>query len=140
VATGDVNDDGRLDIATVHYSGNVNNTADDAVVILLGESRGGFRRAPGSPFRTGRAPVAIAMGDVNGDGLADVATANLGTNDATLLLGGRESIAPAAGSPFKSGESPEAVALGDIDGDSKADLFVANSAGNDLTVYLTRQR
>jgi hypothetical protein len=140
VALGDVNGDGRIDIATVHYSGSVNDPGDDGVSVLLAQREGGFVRAPGSPFSTGGAPVALALGDVNGDGSADIATANLATNNVTLLLGGRERMVAAPGTPLRAGKGPEAVALGDLDGDGKADLVVANAQGNDLTLFLTRPR
>src|SRR5262245_32654633 len=37
-------------------------------------------------FATGSAPIAVAVGDVNGDGRRDVATANGGSNTVSVLL------------------------------------------------------
>jgi FG-GAP-like repeat len=59
----------------------------DSVTVLLGDGRGGLSPASGSPFTTGRGTWSIAVGDVDGDGRPDIATANLETSDVSVLLG-----------------------------------------------------
>ena len=54
--------------------------------VMLGDGRGGFQPAPGSPFATGKGTWQLAFGDVNGDGKPDVATSNLETSNVTVLL------------------------------------------------------
>ncbi len=44
----------------------------DTVTILLGDGRGGFLEAPGSPFPTAPAPWEVAIADVNRDGKLDL--------------------------------------------------------------------
>lgn len=139
VAPGDVSGDGLIDLATVHYSGSASDPSDDAVVVLLADGRGGFGRAPGSPFSTGGAPVSIAGGDVDGDGLMDIAVVSLVGESASLILGGRDELRVPRESPLPVGRGPEGVALGDLDGDRKADLVSCNTASDDLTLYLTRK-
>ena len=118
IAVGDFNHDGVLDLAVA---------TDSGVAVLLGDGRGGFTSAPGSPFATGDVPVSVATGDFDGDGNLDLATANLYSNDITVLMGdGHGSFAPAPGSPFSVGTSPNWVAVGDFDADGRADLAVAN--------------
>ena len=51
-----------------------------------------------SVVRVGAAPTALAIGDYDGDGIDDVAVANQGSNDATVLLGACPSIQNPAGS------------------------------------------
>ena len=67
VAVGDVNRDGKLDLA-------VANTTSENVSILLGYGNGTFH-AP-TNFGVGHAPAAIAIADLSGDGKLDLAVAN----------------------------------------------------------------
>jgi hypothetical protein len=59
--------------------------ASDSVVVLLGDGRGGYTPAAGSPYRAGANPR-IAVGDMNGDGKIDIVTANSGSGDINILL------------------------------------------------------
>ncbi|TAK07289.1 VCBS repeat-containing protein, partial [bacterium] len=69
------------------------------------------------------------------DGFQDLAVANSGSNDVTVLLGdGLGGFTPAPGSPFGVGTGPASVAVGDFNGDGFQDLAVANSGSN--TVYI----
>lgn len=138
MAIGDVSGDGKPDLAVVNFSGQGTDTSDDAITILFGNGDGTFKQAPGSPFKTGRLPVAVAVGDTNGDGFLDVASANMGGNSVTLLLGGKNELRPAPGSPFAVGHHPECVALGDLNGDGKADIVVANLEDNDVMIILSK--
>src|ERR1019366_9954799 len=71
----------------------------------------------------GVAPTAVAVGDFNGDTIADLAVANLSSNNVSVLLGGG---AGAFGTSvdYNVGSSPEAIAVGDFNGDGKTDLAV----------------
>ena len=138
VAIGDLNGDGQADLAIVNFSGHITDTSKDAITILLGNGDGTFRQAAGSPFKTGRSPVSVAIGDINGDGYGDVASANMGGNSVTLLLGGKNGLRPAPGSPFAVGHHPECVALGDLNGDGKADVVVANLEDNEVMIILSK--
>ena len=130
LALADVNGDAHPDILT-------SNQNHHSVSVLLGDGRGGFRPAGGSPFPVGRAPYPLAAGDVNGDGHADVVTPNVGSNNVTVLLGdGRGGFAPAPASPLAVATRPYFVALGDLNGDRKLDLAVAHDDITLITVLL----
>jgi hypothetical protein len=95
-----------------------------------------FSNASGSPIEAGTEPRSIAVGDFNGDGKLDLAVANEGSNNLTILLGnGDGTFTPAASSPT-TGDEPTAVVVGDFNGDGKLDLAVASSGSNNLTILL----
>ncbi len=130
IAVADLNLDGKADIATA------NNGSDD-VTILLGNGAGGFAAAAGSPVAAGSGPLSITVADFNGDGKPDLATANSGSDDVTILIGnGTGGFAPSAGSPAGAGSSPSAVVMADFNHDGRPDLAVANNVGDSVTVLL----
>jgi len=135
-AIADLNGDGKLDLAVVNYSGHADQPANDGVTILLGDGHGAFKIMAGSPFPTGHAPIRLAVGDVNGDGIPDVVTVNLASNDITVLLGGKGTFTRAATIPV--GDHPYGVAVGDLNGDGKADIVVANGRDNNVSVLLSK--
>jgi hypothetical protein len=130
IAAGDFNLDGNYDMA-------IANQASNNLTILLGNSNGVFTPAAGSPFAVGMLPQCVAVGDLNLDGKPDLVTANMNSNNITLLLGnGMGGFAPHSDSPIAVGTSPAYVAIGDLDGDLLPDLAVANLQSNNLTVLL----
>src|SRR5256712_3318430 len=78
VAMGDVNGDGRPDLA-------VANGGSNTVSVLVGNGDGTFQAA--QSFATGTTPLSVAVGDVNGDGRLDLAVANGGSNTVSVLVG-----------------------------------------------------
>ena len=124
----DLNADGNLDITT-------SNQDDNSVSVLLGNGRGSFAPAAGSPFAVGSAPYPHAVGDVNGDGKPDIVTPNVRSGNVTVLLGnGRGSFAPAPGSPYTVDPRPYYVVIGDVSGDGKPDLITTH---DDITLVTT---
>jgi hypothetical protein len=126
IAVADVNHDGKLDIV-------VANTVDGTVDVLLGDGKGHFIRAQGSPFACGKSPNDIATGDLNGDGNLDLVIANTETPYLTILLGdGKGKFAPSPHSPFDTHSSPHVhgVAIADFNSDGKLDV-VTDSWGHD---------
>ena len=137
LALADVDRDGHLDLVVSNFEGHGGFTKRDAVNVLLGDGRGGFRAMKGSPFATGANPVAVAVGDVDGDGWPDVVTANMSGGDVTVLLGdGKGSFRPGVARP--AGKEPYRVAVGDVDGDGRAEIFVANHGSGDVTMLRYR--
>ena len=130
VVVGDFNGDGKLDLAV---AGANNNT----VTILLGNGDGTFTPAPGSPIPVGTEPEAIVVGDFTGNGKLDLAVANYGSNNVTLLLGnGDGTFTQAASSPYTVGNRPDSIVAGDFNGDGRLDLAVANLNDNTVSILL----
>lgn len=97
---------------------------------------------------TGPNPVAIAVGDFNGDFRPDLVTANFGsvsgTDGVSVLLNtsayGSASLGFGGPTNFDAGAQPAAVAVGDLNKDGKHDIAVANrgssSGSNGVSVLL----
>ncbi|HEX8847560.1 MAG TPA: VCBS repeat-containing protein [Pyrinomonadaceae bacterium] len=134
LALNDLNSDGNLDITT-------SNQDDNSVSVLLGNGRGSFTPAAGSPFAVGRAPYPHAVGDLNGDGNLDIATPNVGSNNVTVLLGdGRGGFKAAQNSPYTVATRPYYIAIGDISGDGNPDLVTTHDDINLVTTLLGNGR
>ncbi len=95
-----------------------------------------FVRAPGAPFAVDNGPDGAVAADFNGDGLLDVATANFGANDVSLLLGNAAGGFTPAGTLPAVGGGPKALVSADFNRDGKRDLATANFAGDSISVLL----
>ena len=103
------------------------------VSVLIGTGTGSFGAA--SNFTAGTAPIFVAVGDFNGDGVQDLATANNNSDNVSVLIGtGTGSFGPP--SNFPVGATPYSVAVGDFNGDGVQDLAAANSGSNNVSVLL----
>jgi len=78
---------------------------------------------------TGTYPRAVAVGDLNGDGIQDVVSANTTSSNISVLLGNGSGGFGAAAN-FAMGFSPTGIALGDMNGDGRLDVMTANSGGD----------
>ncbi len=126
VAIGDLNQDGKPDLAVV-------NAGNDTVSVLLGAGSGSFGTA--TDFPVGSVPVSVAIWDLNGDGMADLAVANASGNSVSVLLNaGGGTFGPTTDVPV--GVGPYSVAIGDLNLDGKPDLAVANFFFNTVSILL----
>jgi plastocyanin len=91
--------------------------------------------APAAAVGVGTSPRSTAIGDFNRDGKQDLAVANQGSNNISVLLGdGAGAFSPAAN--FVVGSTPFSVAVGDFNGDGKEDLAAANEISNNVSILL----
>jgi hypothetical protein len=118
-ALGDVDRDGHLDAV-------VPNVRSGTLGVLIGDGRGGFTDAPGSPIRMEvERPYFVALGDIDGSGSLDAVVTHDDTSRITVLLGdGRGRFSPAPGPALDVGRRPWKAALGDITGDGRLDLVL----------------
>ncbi len=82
VAIGDLNGDGKLDLAVANFA--VLTNIPGNVSVLLGTGTGSF--GPPTNFAVGNIPESVAIGDLNGDGKPDLAVANTNSNNVSVLL------------------------------------------------------
>lgn len=91
----------------------------------------------GSPFATGTQPADVVVCDLDGDGSLDLLTANVGSNDVTVLLGnGTGEFDPAPDSPVPAGIAAHLIACADLTGDGNPDIAVTSHDSNDVVVLL----
>jgi hypothetical protein len=98
VAAADLNRDGSVDL--------VSSNLPSEVRVWLGNGRGGF--GPPARFDTGDGPYAVVIADLDGDGWADLATADNTSNTVSVLFGdgaGGFGVPPTVGVPSPSRSS-----------------------------------
>jgi FG-GAP-like repeat/FG-GAP repeat len=88
---------------------------------------------PGRAFAVGVGPASVAIGDMNGDTIPDLAAANSLSNDVSILLGtGEGKFAKAKNFPIDG--SPQEIVIADFDADSKLDVMVRVSESEELVL------
>jgi predicted nucleotidyltransferase len=130
VATGDFNNDTRLDVAVANYG-------TDNVMILLGSGYGTFDSETTYSTGNGSHPRWIAIGDLNKDSRLDIVIANSGNDNVGVCLGngnGTFSSQLTYSTGVKS--QPSSVIIGDFNNDTLQDIAVANYGSNNVGVFL----
>ena len=132
LAVGEFNGDRMPDVVVSAHDAN-------DVVVLLNSGRGNLVRQPplaafpgGKPHNHG-----LAVGDLNGDGCADITVGHQENGAIAVLLGdGLGGFRPAPDSLIAVGKAPYPHTLADLDGDGRLDLIVPDVQGNRIRAFL----
>jgi sRNA-binding regulator protein Hfq len=129
VAVGDLNGDGLQDLAAAN-----NGSASNTVSVFFSNGNGTFR--PPVNLATGPNPISVAVGDLNHDGLQDLAVAtgrDAGSTASVFFSNGNNTFRPRVN--LATGSLPTSVAVGDLNHDGLQDLAVANRLSNTVSVF-----
>jgi len=130
LAIGDINKDENLDFVTSNYG-------HHSVSVMLGNEKGGFAPASASPFTVGRGPYPLALTDINKDGLLDIITPNVSSNNVSVLLGdGQGNFSSAPNSPYPVETRPYFATTGDLNGDGNPDIITSHDDINKINFLL----
>ena len=94
-------------------------------IISAGAAMGDGPLFPGAQYAAGDGTAAVAIGDLNGDQISDLAVANRYGDNVSVLLGVGDGTFVAA-MQYTAGPGPGSIAIGDLNGDQVPDLAVAN--------------
>ncbi|MEP6916905.1 MAG: VCBS repeat-containing protein [Acidobacteriota bacterium] len=126
LAVGDLNRDGRADIA-------VANADSDAVTLLFGTGRGEFGPTIDLPLDGN--PRGIALGDFNRDGAPDIVVTKYMGTAIEVLYGAGDGTFPVR-RQFAAPPNSQGVAVADFNDDGWPDAVVAGVSGT-VTVYFS---
>jgi hypothetical protein len=128
VSLADLNGDGWLDAVTANYA-----KSTGSVGVFLNAQDGTFADqvtyTTSGNYQNLTVPIGdlrVAIGDLNHDGVLDLATANLGHGTVGVLLGYGDGTFGVE-TTTSAGLDPDAIVASDLDGDGFADLAVATN-------------
>ena len=138
VIIGDVDGDGKPDLAVANFLENVNVRSTVSIFRNI-STLGVINFETRINFYPGSKASSVSFGDLDGDGKLDLAVANYNSNDISVFRNTSVTGTINTGSLTKiltlsSGGSPFSVCVGDLDGDSKPEIATANYYGNSAAV------
>lgn len=133
IAHADINDDGKPDLVTLNDGfgktlsapASTRRQGAGLLSVMLGRGDGTF--LPEIPTEADQRPLAVGLGDLNGDGKIDFALANYGNGD-VCVAGGKGDGTFHTPIAYPAGIDPYHLVLADINGDKNLDIVVGGTS------------
>ena len=134
IDTGDVNDDGRVDVVVANYTSN-------DVSVFLGNADGTYQTP--LTFSVSNNPSAVIVTDLNADCKLDILTSGFGSNNLSALINtgvnGSNTVSFAAPILSAAGNGIKGIANYEMDGDQTLSVVAANSGSNNISLFTNNQ-
>ncbi|MCA9137062.1 MAG: VCBS repeat-containing protein, partial [Planctomycetales bacterium] len=135
IVSDDFNGDDNIDIAVLHKSPTLPNTPFGDVALFTGNGAGVFGLSHIEPVEGG--PLEMVAGDFNGDGLADLAVANVSQNTLSILAGRSDgAVIRETAHPIGTGEKGiDSMDVADIDNDGDLDIVATRLSDGGVAIF-----
>jgi len=127
VAIGDLNGDGKLDLAIGAFWG-------AALDILLGNGDGTFQ--PSVTYTSGQHPMSVGMVDLNNDGKLDVLVSDHGNDTLSVFLGNGDGTLQTPLVYPTGGQYAKKLGITDLNGDGMLDVIVPSFLSSNVSIFL----
>jgi hypothetical protein len=135
MGVGDVNGDGRPDVVVLSVPPlSFNGTLE----VYLANSNGSFTAVPSRAMPDAGSTSSIAIGDIDGDGHADLVLGGCCNSVTTAVFSGNGDGTFGAEKSVGIGPNTQAAALGDLNGDGRPDIVTEQSSGAYTDVFINR--
>lgn len=134
VAFGDLDGDGRPDLATVSF----NQGSAGTLSVFRNTSTGGnISFAPKIDFSTGNGTLGLGIADISGDGKPDIVVASGNSGFISIFENTTvgTAITFAAKKDFKLLKHPDELTLADLDNDGKTDIITSNFSDDNVSIF-----
>jgi len=132
LAWGDFNFDGKLDLAVANQGQSPG--MQKSVSVLFGVGDCTFTSA--TTLEAEEATRAVAVGDVNGDGVPDILALNGASASCSVFLNEGDGTIFSAADSFATAPEPTGLALADLNGDGVLDAVIAEESANTLSLFI----
>ena len=126
IFTGDFDNDGDFDIATVNFGAN-------SITVMKNNGSGEF--SDRSDYSVGTGTRYIFGADFDDDGYMDLAVGNGGTDNVSVLLNNGDGTF-GTHVTYATGDGPHSIFCADFNGDGAIDIACANAFGHTVSILL----